>query len=532
MEANNENKEDAKSQIEKIRIDLEKKLAALEAAKMNSEKLKVSGNVTPKDGKEIIEEKTSVDKEVNKTSINGIDNQNSINQNLQEKPKNKIENDNYDSNKLFAEESAFFEINDEIKDLTENKINKLDKKETVDKVAPVIPVPLVKKPQIKQPSKENPIVVKETKEKPIVVKENKEKDRVIAKTTVASPITTNVKKEVITKQNKNVTKIEPEKKSNLNKVIYALGGVIIIALGYFAWSFIGNNSNDNNKNNKVLSEYENRRYKDSIELADANNLLLDYESQHYIDSIALANQINVISNPNSGNNVSVNNTLRDRTNNSLRDRTDNNNTSLNNNVSPTIVDNELNNDNASIDSDSANENNTENVNDTASTNNDDLSNSDDKLNNSLDNSNKEEDIEKKEEEVVSNPIVVKKIPKKAETLSTIEKSPVYPGCEKNKTESSKKKCFISKISKFVANRFNSDLSQDLGLQVGVKRINVSFVIDKSGSVNVLKVRAQHKVLEKEALRVVNSLPKMKAGKKKGKSEPVYYNLPIVYKVEY
>lgn len=509
-DANNDKKEDARSQIEKIRFDLEKKLAALEAAKINSEKLKVSGVETPKDNKEITGEETSEDdSKVNKGGIPVNKNQDSSKQVSQENTGNKIENDDYDSNKLFAEESAFFEINDEIKDVTENRINNSEKNNVTnkDRVVPVVPiVPLVKETQIKQPIKEKSVVI-EKKEN----KENEEKKKVLAKTSTVIPIVTkNVKKEPIIKQNE-----EPEKKSGLNKIIYVLGAVIVMALGYLAWSFLGGNSDNKNENNKILSEYENRRYKDSIELADANNLLLDYESQHYIDSIALANQVNIISNPNSRN-TPVNNALRDRTN----------NTSFDNTSNTTIVGTELNNDDTNINS--TDEYNDEGVDDTVTTNSNDLNNNNDAT---LENPVKDGSLDEQNKEVTPDPIEVKKIPKKAETLTSIEKSPVYPGCEKNKTEKLKKKCFISKISKFVSSRFNSDLSQDLGLDAGVKRINVSFVIDKSGNVNVLKVRAQHKTLEKEALRVVNSLPKMKAGKKKGKSEPVYYNLPIVYKVE-
>lgn len=504
-DANNDKKEDARSQIEKIRFDLEKKLAALEAAKINSEKLKVSGVETPKDNKEIIGEETSEDdSKVNKGGISVNENQDTSKQVSQENTRNKIENDDYDSNKLFAEESAFFEINDEIKDVTENRINNSEKNNVTNKNKVVPVIPIVKETQIKQPIKEKSIVIEEKEDK-----EN-EKKKIIAKTSTVIPIVTkNVKKDII-KQNE-----ESEKKSGLNKIIYVLGAVIVMALGYLAWSFLGGNSDNKNENSKILSEYENRRYKDSIELADANNLLLDYESQHYIDSIALANQVNIVSNPDSRN-TPINNTLRDRTN----------NTSFDNTSSTTIVGTELNNDDTNINS--TDEYNDEGVDDTVTTNSNDLNNNNDAT---LENPEKDDSLEEQKKEVTPDPIEVKKIPKKAETLTSIEKSPVYPGCEKNKTEKLKKKCFISKISKFVSSRFNSDLSQDLGLDAGVKRINVSFVIDKSGNVNVLKVRAQHKTLEKEALRVVNSLPKMKAGKKKGKSEPVYYNLPIVYKVE-
>lgn len=115
-------------------------------------------------------------------------------------------------------------------------------------------------------------------------------------------------------------------------------------------------------------------------------------------------------------------------------------------------------------------------------------------------------------------------------FNVIENVPVFPGCEKEKTNKAKRDCMSAKITKFVGRKFNTDLASDLGL-TGRQRINVIFKIDKTGNVTGIRARAPHPGLEKEAKRVVGLLPKMKPGKQRGKAVNVPYSLPIIFKVE-
>ena len=115
-------------------------------------------------------------------------------------------------------------------------------------------------------------------------------------------------------------------------------------------------------------------------------------------------------------------------------------------------------------------------------------------------------------------------------FSVIENVPVYPGCESGKTNQQKKDCMSSKIQKFVQKKFNTELAGDLGLS-GRQKINVIFKIDKNGNVVGVRSRAPHPRLEQEAARVINSLPKMKPGKQRGKAVIVPYSLPIIFQVQ-
>lgn len=114
-------------------------------------------------------------------------------------------------------------------------------------------------------------------------------------------------------------------------------------------------------------------------------------------------------------------------------------------------------------------------------------------------------------------------------FAIIEDVPVYPGCKGSKAEL--KACLQEKIAKHVNSKFNADLAADLGLTPGVKKIFVMFTIDKNGNIADVQARAPHKRLEAEAIRVVESLPKMTPGKQRGRPVGVKYSLPIAFKVE-
>ena len=115
------------------------------------------------------------------------------------------------------------------------------------------------------------------------------------------------------------------------------------------------------------------------------------------------------------------------------------------------------------------------------------------------------------------------------SLRNVQFAPVFPGCKGSKEEI--KKCFNASIHKFVGNTFNADIAQETGLEAGKIRINVQFVVDKNGEINDVLVRAPHKILEKEARRVVQLLPKIKPGKQGIKPVGVRFNLPILLNIE-
>lgn len=64
------------------------------------------------------------------------------------------------------------------------------------------------------------------------------------------------------------------------------------------------------------------------------------------------------------------------------------------------------------------------------------------------------------------------------------------------------------------------------------RVYIRFVIDRVGSVtDVTVIRSLDSYCDKEAVRVVKMMPNWTPGKQNGKTIPVYFTLPIVYKLQ-
>ena len=64
------------------------------------------------------------------------------------------------------------------------------------------------------------------------------------------------------------------------------------------------------------------------------------------------------------------------------------------------------------------------------------------------------------------------------------------------------------------------------------RVVVGFIVEKDGSISeVHSLKAVHPLLEQEAIRVVNNMPKWIPGKVKGKPVRVSFALPVIFKLK-
>lgn len=83
--------------------------------------------------------------------------------------------------------------------------------------------------------------------------------------------------------------------------------------------------------------------------------------------------------------------------------------------------------------------------------------------------------------------------------------------------------FISKSVKYPV------IAQENGIQ---GKVYVKFVVDEQGSVSKAEVlRGVDVSLDREALRVINSLPNFKPGRQRGKPVKVYYNAVINFQLQ-
>ena len=108
----------------------------------------------------------------------------------------------------------------------------------------------------------------------------------------------------------------------------------------------------------------------------------------------------------------------------------------------------------------------------------------------------------------------------------VEDKPVFPGCE---NASDKYICFQEMMQKHIRKNFRyPETAIDIGAQ---GRVSVMFTIQKDGSIGDIKMRGPHKILEKEASRIIGTLPKMTPGKQRGKAVKVPFAIPINFQLQ-
>lgn len=113
--------------------------------------------------------------------------------------------------------------------------------------------------------------------------------------------------------------------------------------------------------------------------------------------------------------------------------------------------------------------------------------------------------------------VVEEEPEEAEIFMVVEEMPEFPG---GMAECLK---FLGKNIKYPT------IAQENGVQ---GRVIVQFVVNQDGSiVDPVVVRSVDPYLDKEALRVIKTMPKWKPGKQRGKAVRVKYTVPVTFKLQ-
>lgn len=114
-------------------------------------------------------------------------------------------------------------------------------------------------------------------------------------------------------------------------------------------------------------------------------------------------------------------------------------------------------------------------------------------------------------------------------FAVIENVPVFPGCENFTTNDERKTCFEKKMQQHVMKEFRYP---EVALELGVMgRVYVQFSIDAKGEVNGIRTRGPDKLLEKEAHRIIASLPKMQPGLQRGRPVKVPYSIPVNFRIQ-
>ncbi|MBR3884303.1 MAG: energy transducer TonB [Bacteroidaceae bacterium] len=115
-------------------------------------------------------------------------------------------------------------------------------------------------------------------------------------------------------------------------------------------------------------------------------------------------------------------------------------------------------------------------------------------------------------------IVVEEMPEEEEIFNVVEDQPEFPGG-------------MQALMKYLQDNINYPrISRENGSQ---GRSYVNFVVNTDGSITEVKTlkSAGDVYLDKEAVRVVESMPKWKPGKQAGKAVRVRFTLPVMFRLQ-
>ena len=115
------------------------------------------------------------------------------------------------------------------------------------------------------------------------------------------------------------------------------------------------------------------------------------------------------------------------------------------------------------------------------------------------------------------PVVVKEKPKEDEIFVAVEQQAEFPGGQ-------------AALMKWLSNNIRYP---EAAAQNDIQgRVVVKFVVEKDGSIGKAEiVRCVDKDLDREALRVVQKMPKWQPGKNNGVAVRSYFNLPVTFKLQ-
>ncbi|PCE63238.1 energy transducer TonB [Sediminicola luteus] len=112
-------------------------------------------------------------------------------------------------------------------------------------------------------------------------------------------------------------------------------------------------------------------------------------------------------------------------------------------------------------------------------------------------------------------------------INLVEEAPIFPGCE-NVAKDERVACFQKQLQKHIKRKFRyPELAQSLKQQ---GRVNVVFKIGVDGTIEDLRLKGPHQILEKEAARIMGSVPQVVPAKHGGKPVKVNYSIPITFKL--
>lgn len=119
-------------------------------------------------------------------------------------------------------------------------------------------------------------------------------------------------------------------------------------------------------------------------------------------------------------------------------------------------------------------------------------------------------------ELEKNKVIIEEAPVE-KPFEVVEQNPSFPGG-------------LAELNKFLSDNIRYPvIAQENGIQ---GRVIIRFVVSKTGEISDVQVmRGVDPSLDKEAVRVVQSMPKWIPGRQRGQAVPVYFTLPVVFRLQ-
>ena len=113
-------------------------------------------------------------------------------------------------------------------------------------------------------------------------------------------------------------------------------------------------------------------------------------------------------------------------------------------------------------------------------------------------------------------------------FDSIERPPIYPGCDINIKNKLLRSCFVKEIRNHIARNFRyPEFAQKKGIQ---GRVFVQFIIGTGGYVEQIRARGPDPILETEAKRIISLIPKLTPGRVDGKAVRVPFSISITFRL--
>jgi protein TonB len=114
-------------------------------------------------------------------------------------------------------------------------------------------------------------------------------------------------------------------------------------------------------------------------------------------------------------------------------------------------------------------------------------------------------------------VIAEPEPEEEKPFEAVEQMPQFPGGD-------------AALMKYISSNLNyPPVAAENGIQ---GRVILRFVVSKTGEIgNIQVLRSPDPSLEKEAIRVVKSMPQWVPGKQNGVSVPVYFTLPVTFRLQ-